>query len=168
MSLVEDILIVLSSYSGGYRLMRARMRGIPSRSARTYRNPMSDAVMRVTLSRLKRKGFVQNQKGEWHITKKGREHLSHVRTSFPNHTRLSRLGKQERQKNMIITFDIPEIDKYKRDWLRMELIGLGFEMLQKSVWFGPSPLPNEFAEALSTLKILPHLKFFEAKEADII
>ena len=45
---------------------------------------------------------------------------------------------------------------------------LGFEMLQRSVWLGPSPVPQEFIDSLRKLQILQYMKFFEAKEADII
>ena len=71
-------------------------------------------------------------------------------------------------KNMVIVFDIPEKHKHKRNWLRLELANLGFGLLQKSVWFGPAPLPKTFIRALDELKLLRHLKFFEARETEII
>ncbi len=168
MSFTDDLLVVLSSYSGGYRLMRARMRGdmrqfrgdVPNRSAERA----SDATMRVTLSRLKKRGLIENRKGEWKITKWGRKYLADKRV-FPNHAEKT---AAHTQKNIIISFDIPEKQRKERHWLRTELVILGFIMLQKSVWFGPSPLPDAFVESLKNLKILPHIKFFEAKESDII
>ena len=69
---------------------------------------------------------------------------------------------------MIVAFDIPERFKKERHWLRGELRGLGFEMLQKSVWFGSAPLPIGFVETLGTLRLLEFIKFFDAKEADIV
>ncbi|MDO8664139.1 MAG: hypothetical protein Q7K44_01100 [Candidatus Liptonbacteria bacterium] len=166
---VDDILIVLSSYSGGYRLMRARMRGStwrPKVGGTPYNfQDAPDAIMRVTLSRLKRKGYVENKKGIWQITKAGREHLLKKVSFFPPHSR--RIVKAE-FKNIIISFDIPETHKKKRNWLRIELLCLGFEMLQRSVWLGPAPLPKEFIDSLHKLQILPYIKFFEAKETDII
>ena len=50
---------------------------------------------------------------------------------------------------MIVIFDIPEIRKNKRNWLRGDLMALGFMQLQKSVWFGPAPLPKKFIEYLN-------------------
>ncbi len=69
---------------------------------------------------------------------------------------------------MIISFDIPETKHSLRDKLRSDLMALGFVMLQKSLWFGPGPLPEEFLEELDHARILKCLKFFEAREADIV
>ncbi len=69
---------------------------------------------------------------------------------------------------MIIAFDIPESKRKSRYQLRIELVSLGFKMLQKSVWLGPAPLPKEILEHLKNMDILPHLKFFEVKEKDIV
>ena len=125
----------------------------------------SDATMRVTLSRLKRKGYVDNKKGIWQITKAGCTHLSDKTSSFPAHSR--KIVKRE-LKSIVISFDIPETHRKKRNWLRIELLRLGFEMLQRSVWLGSAPLPKEFIDSLGKLQILPYIKFFEAKETDII
>ena len=107
MSATDDFLIILSSYSGGYRLMRARMRGdtrqfhsgIPDRSAERA----SDATMRVTLSRLKKRGLIENKKGVWSITKWGREYLAD-KNIFPRH---AQKHIAHGTKNLILSFDIP-------------------------------------------------------------
>ena len=69
---------------------------------------------------------------------------------------------------MVITFDIPETQRKRRDWLRAELSALGFVPLQKSVWFGPAPLPKDFTNTLVDFDVLEFMKFFEAKEYEII
>ena len=149
--------------------MRARMRGStwkPKRGETSHNfQEASDATMRVTLSRLKRRGYVENKKGIWQITKMGRACLLKKASFLPMHSR--RVVKSQ-HKNIIISFDIPETHKKKRNWLRIELLYLGFEMLQRSVWLGPSPVPQEFIDSLRKLQILQYMKFFEAKEADII
>ena len=149
--------------------MRARMKGRTWQSSvktsRDFRDA-SDATMRVTLSRLKRKGYVENKKRIWQITKAGRAYLAKKSYSlFPTHSK--RIAKRE-PKSIVVSFDIPEACKNKRDWLRIELLCLGFEMLQRSVWVGPSPLPQEFADSLRKLQLLQYMKFFEAKETDIV
>lgn len=167
MGSADELLTIISSYSGGYRLMRAKIHGYHSgmQSFSSHYKKASDGAVRVTLSRLKQKGFVKNKRGIWEITKNGRAYLSRKLYFLPHH---SQKISEKRAKNIIISFDIPEKYKHKRNWLRTELMCLGFEMLQKSVWFGPAPLPDEFGESLRELDILPHLKFFEAKETDII
>ena len=72
------------------------------------------------------------------------------------------------KRNMIVIFDIPEIRKKQRNWLRGDLMALGFIMLQKSVWLGPSPLPKEFISYLNETNILQYLKFFKVAEEDVV
>ena len=165
MSFVEDLVSVLSSYHGGYRLMRRRIRGY-----RDYRIPQSvletpTASVRVVLSRLKKRGLVQNENGLWRITQKGRIYLSTKLFSI-RHTQ--KRDSVRKSKNMIIAFDIPERKRRGRNWLRVELKNLGFEILQKSVWFGPSPLPKEFITSLKELRILKFVKFFKAEEWEVV
>ena len=163
MSLVEDLLKVLSSYNGGYKLMRRRMAGYTGPLLSDKFSKTSESTLRVTLSRLKRKGLVDNQGGAWRITKRGTVHLAD-KINFHN---VYDRGRQA-SKSMMVAFDIPERHKRKRVWLRLELKNLGFEMLQKSLWFGPAPLPKEFIKAVNDLNLLNFIKFFEVKEADII
>ena len=69
---------------------------------------------------------------------------------------------------MIVAFDIPEREKRKRGWLRRELANLGFEMLQKSIWLGPSPVPKDFIQSLRDAELLGYIKFFRAHETEIV
>lgn len=142
--------------------MRDRIHGYYKGSKKSARLKLSDASIRVTLHRLRKKGFVENKNRVWQITKMGRRYLSQI---FPSH---SRIPTRKDSKSIVVVFDIPEVNRKKRDWLRRELICLGFEMLQRSVWFGPAPLPAEFVDSLQKLQFLKHVKFFDAKEADII
>jgi len=172
MGLTHDLLTVLSSYSGGYRLLRARMGSglaISDRYDHSSISKDSNASLRVTLSRLETKGFVERKRGIWHITKEGVAYLARKKTLLlPSHTPHGAVTDKKKPKRLIVMFDVPETQRHKRDWLRFELLGLGFVMLQKSAWLGPAPLPREFVKSVNELKLLPYLKFFEAKEADIV
>lgn len=162
MSFVDDLLVILSDYHDGYRLMRRRIRGDYRDFPKRLRE-VSDNTLRVTLSRLKAKGMVRrNERGIWGVTEKG---LSYGKKRF---SRRARDFSRPRKRNMIIAFDVPESYRGGRDWLRIELRSLGFEMLQKSVWFGPGPLPKDFLETLQDIKVLKFVKFFEVKEQDVI
>ncbi len=168
MGLTDDILTILFSYHDGYRLMRRKLSGAsPFSDGRIYRGfeDASDSAIRVTLSRLKKRGFVENKKGIWRLTKAGRGYFANKISLFPTH---SEKTAKRNPKSIVISFDVPEIHKKKRDWLRAELLCLGFEMLQKSLWLGPAPLPEQFVESLRKLQLFPYIKFFEAKEAEII
>ena len=76
-------------------------------------------------------------------------------------------SKTKQIKTTMVIFDIPEKKRKYRDWLRHELVGFGFELVQKSVWFGPT-LPKEFIIYLQKEKILQYIKFFKATEDDLI
>lgn len=66
--------------------------------------------------------------------------------------------KKDAPKNLIIMYDIPHVMKKERDWFRRHLIKFGYVMIQKSVWVGPSPLPQEFLSYLKEIKIKDKLK----------
>ena len=163
MSLVEDLLTVLSSYHEGYKLMRRRMAGYTGPTLSDKFDKTSESTLRVTLSRLKKRGLVDNHDGVWKITKRGSIYLAD-KINFHN----VYYGRRQAPKGMIVAFDIPEHHKRKRVWLRRELKNLGFGILQKSIWFGPAPLPKEFIKTLDDLNLLEFIKIFEAKETDII
>lgn len=169
MAFADDILTILFNYSAGYKLMRQSLRGTNrfSASAKSSQRLKSNQTFYLTLSRLKKRGLVTKNNEVWKITDKGKEYFREKLARFlPQHrkTTVSSLSR----KNMIIAFDIPEKYRRKRDWLRIELSLLKFSPIQKSVWFGPAPIPKDFIENLHMLKILEYLKFFEVKEKDII
>ena len=68
---------------------------------------------------------------------------------------------------MIVAFDVPERKRSQRDWLRAELKILGFIQLQKSVWFGPAPLPKTFILAVRDIHLLQYIKFYRANEYEV-
>lgn len=102
------------------------------------------------LSQMKRQGLVERTARKeksgwcWRLTARGRAALrSREADVFP---------KSDGRKRLVC-FDIPERDRAKRRWLRAELIACGYRPLQKSVWVGETPLPQEFAETLDALDL---------------
>ena len=57
----------------------------------------------------------------------------------------------------LIIFDIPENIKHYRDWIRYQLVAMGFSMLQKSVWIGDYQIPSDFIHDLRELNLLRHI-----------
>ncbi|MFH0806525.1 MAG: hypothetical protein V1885_02270 [Candidatus Brennerbacteria bacterium] len=168
MSFTDDLLTILTSYSGGYHVMRRRIHGLPSyKGSYETKREIKESTLRATLSRLRTLDLVESKKGIWSVTEKGRRYLRGKKfRMMRSHGKYSSFVTK-RKRNMIIAFDIPEPDKKKRDWLRVELRCLGFVPIQKSVWFGPAPLPEKFLASLSELALLPFVKFFSATEKDI-
>ncbi|MDP3766999.1 MAG: hypothetical protein Q8S13_03210, partial [Dehalococcoidia bacterium] len=63
----------------------------------------------------------------------------------------------------IVVFDIPERERKKRDTLRLELMAAGFMPLQKSVWCGGRPLPQDFLELIDALRLRPYVHVFSVR-----
>lgn len=163
MNFTKELLTILGSRREGYRVKPWRISGY---SDSKISGPVAEApgaTVRVVLSRLKKRGLVENREGIWRITEQGKEYLSHNLFHPSRET-----PPDKRPKNMIVSFDIPERHRKKRDWLRVELRNLGFEMLQRSVWFGRAPLPEDFIHRLKILHILGFIKFFKSEEWDIV
>jgi len=169
MGLGNDLLTILSSYSGGYRLMRQRINGYYGASrGKLGKNvkELKDDTLRKTLSRLKARGLVENSDRIWKITQKGKDYEAR-RIDYPSRRIFHKIHSRQ-ERNMIVAFDIPEEKRRARDWLRFELRLLDFKPLQKSVWIGPAPLPSEFVKSLSDLNLIRFVKFFRATEVDIV
>jgi len=61
-------------------------------------------------------------------------------------------------KNLIVMYDIPHELKKERDWFRRHLKKFNYVMIQKSVWVGPSPLPKDFLEYVTSIGLRKKLK----------
>lgn len=57
----------------------------------------------------------------------------------------------------LLMFDIPEDERKKRDRLRVQLIAVGFKPLQKSVWIGGCPLPEDLLKEWDTLGLTSYI-----------
>lgn len=158
MSIVQEILKAVSNYPGGYSLLYDII----------YENkdkPKNKQSIKTTLSRLKKQGLLINKSGIWNITDEGKNLLKEKKSSIIKFKK--KKPPQGIKKTMIVIFDIPEKKRIYRDWLRNELFCFGYELVQKSVWFGPA-LPKEFVEYLEKEKIIQYIKFFKVTESDLI
>lgn len=110
------------------------------------------------VSRLKQDGLLFKDKDKQiSLTPKGKEKIKKLKSKLPN----TRFEKNKSLKVVIVSFDIPEIYRRERGWLRDALKFLDYEMVHKSTWVGKTKLPEEFIKCLSDLKILDCVKIFE-------
>lgn len=120
---------------------------------------VSPPTLSAILSRLKKQGLVErvgnNRNSSWSITKKG---LQKIR-----HEYLDDALKKDDIARLVI-FDIPERERKKRDIVRAELVGCGFEKLQKSVWIGYNPLPKSFIDSLDNLNLRGKVHIFSIRD----
>lgn len=114
---------------------------------------------------LKQSGLIEeeqkNNKRFFILTKKGKEKLAYLKEQNKRRLPETVYLKEENNKFVIVVFDIPELEKRKREWLRAVLINLGFKMLQKSVWMGKVKIPKEFLEDLFKMKLVDFVEIFE-------
>ncbi|HDH31743.1 MAG TPA: CRISPR-associated endonuclease Cas2 [Candidatus Wolfebacteria bacterium] len=95
------------------------------------------------------------------ITKKGRDKLLLLINKNKKMLPAASYQKEKSDKFIIITFDIPETEKTKREWLRVVIKNLGFKMIQKSVWIGQIKIPKEFLDDLLKLRLVDFIEIFE-------
>ncbi len=120
---------------------------------------MNERSFRVMLSRLKKDGLVESGGwGLWRLTKKGRDLARGAEDRADSYFRARTLSQE--RKNTIVIFDVPESRRKLRDYLRAELMMLGYEQLQKSVWIGGGPLPGAFMDFVREKNLMNTMHIF--------
>lgn len=120
------------------------------------------------LSRLKKDGLVerlgQTRSAQWHLTDKGKQHLEEGHMAFSNHAEI----RKEDGVGRLVIFDIPEQERKKRDRIRYELVCANFQQLQKSVWIGYCPLPQDFLLLLDEFHLKGKVHIFSIRNEGTI
>lgn len=118
--------------------------------------------IQVSLSRLNKKGYLDNSPSGWSLTKKGKL-LANKTLLF---SYIPSPFNKNPPSNTIISFDIPGPKRLTRDWLRNQIKIFGYKMLQQSLWLGPGPFPNDFLKRLNDLEIRDNIKIFPIKKKE--
>ena len=155
-SLEVDILAELFKPMFRYKGISLNMLGLPS-----YRQN-SKKVYGNAFRRLKDKEYIEYRGDFMFPTKKGKEYLKKKQNSL---SIFSCPFKKDEPKVLLVMFDIPERNKAQRDWFRFQLKRFDYQMIQRSVWVGPSPLPKEFMEYLEEIKLKNCIKTFKLARA---
>lgn len=120
------------------------------------------------LYKLKKEGLITEKGDGLKLTFQGRRKLDILRKKLTARLPVKDYPKEKDDKFKIIIFDIPESQRHKRAWLRSVLISLDFSLLQKSVWFGKSKIPQDLIEDLEKLELLPFVEIFEVSKTGSI
>ena len=156
MTLIYDILDAINKTSLPYKGVQVNILGIPKFKSRSY------GSMHFMLSYMKKGGLaVYGDKG-WHLTPAGRNYMKRKEDSL---RQFEHNFTKKSPKNLIVMFDVPETKKAEREWLRWHLKKFNYEMIQKSVWVGPSPLPKEFMDYISKIGLKDSIKTFKLARA---
>jgi len=116
---------------------------------------------------LKRDGLVEDKNKFLKLTNVGLAKIGQL-SKLVLHRDLplvSTYKKQPAPSLKIISYDVPEKFRKKRDWLRSALKFLGFQMAHQSMWYGKMILPKNFVEDLERLELLPFVKIFSVNKS---
>ena len=121
-----------------------------------------EATLRVNFSRLLKLGLIEKSKKEkiYCLTEKGEELVLYIQNRY------SILEKPWDGKIRLVVFDISEKEKWLRDWLRRELLLMQFKPLQKSLYIGKYPLPEELYQEIIKNKLFENVYVFTIEKVD--
>ena len=124
---------------------------------------LKKATVSTVLWRLKREGLVAyagaKKTAQWRLTEKGKVALADMRDEAQRQPLIPKSDGVAR----LVIFDVPERERDKRDMIRAELIGSGFSQLQKSVWIGHHPLPQDFIRMVEDIEASDHVHIFSVR-----
>lgn len=135
-----------------YKGMRVNLLGVP----RPWKQ--NTASFQSTVYRLRKNRLIDLKHDKWFITESGKKYLLKRRKLLPQ---FDSPFKKTSPKNLLLMFDIPKEKESERKWFRLHLKKFNYRMIQKSVWVGPSPLPEEFVSYLKKIKLSPCIKTFK-------
>ena len=119
----------------------------------------SKKTLSVIISRLKYDGLINKTKrGTFHITPKGEKYLIKKSQNL-SRQKIYSVNKKSND-TILVIFDVPEKQRAKRDWLRFHLVRFGFRMLQHSVWYGKTEIPEDFIKDLDYHSMLSYVHIF--------
>ncbi|MCX6756149.1 MAG: CRISPR-associated endonuclease Cas2 [Candidatus Nomurabacteria bacterium] len=157
MSIEKEILKYLSDNKNRktikYKGMRTGFLGLPDFEYYKHQTLASRC------SGLKSKGYIKELNGLYFITQEGEKFLKSKDKSIFKKFSIEKTDKDP--KDLLIIYDIPDNQTSARNWFRRELRQFHFIMIQRSVWVGPSPLPEDFKKYVKEIKLNENFKTFK-------
>ena len=152
MTIVEDILTELWNTELNYKGMRVNIFGIPRFKKYTKRS------VEMTINRLVRNDIIKKELTGLVLSKNGKLYVEKKLDSLKHFSPVKNVSSK---KDLLVMFDVPTEKKAEREWFRRHLKKFGYEMIQQSVWVGPSPLPKDFLGYLKEIKLQDCIKTFK-------
>ena len=156
--------------SAGYGASAGRFQYVAAQKGRAHARADAEKQRHqryyALLYKLKKQGLINQDKkraGFFVRTKTGAKKLLALKANLTESLPTPRRYQQEKNGHrlLIVTFDVPEHSRRKRDWLRGALRTFGMQMIQKSVWAGKIKLPEKFLEDLRRYSIHDYVEIFE-------
>lgn len=159
----EIVDIMTSGYNESYKKMRRKI----SRAADYSESKVKGGEVKKqkqtvysALNRLKRQGLAEKKDNGWHLTRLGSEKSKFLRAKLGENNYKSKKADGI----VIVIFDVPEKERWKRNWLRSVLDNMGFKLLQNSVWIGKRRIANDFLDDLKVLNIASYVEIFSVNK----
>jgi hypothetical protein len=152
LSIGDKILKLLFEPTHRYKGMSVSMFGIPTIF------PYKKQSINNTIYKLNKGRYITKNDKYICLLPKGRKYIENKKARLVT---FDSPYKKESPKNLLVMFDIPEVKKAEREWFRFHLRQFGYEMIQKSVWVGPSPLPKDFLKYLKEINLKDCIKSFK-------
>ena len=151
MGIGNKILEMLNTPTLRYKGMAVNLFGLP-----VFKNYKKNSIHHA-LTRLQNKNYVVFEGSSWKLNENGKNYLKKRKARLQV---FESTFKKEAARNLLVIFDITEIRKAEREWFRFHLRKFNYIMVQRSVWVGPSPLPEEFLDYLKHIKLTDSIKTF--------
>ncbi len=115
--------------------------------------------------KLKSQGLLKveehGEKSFFSMTAKGKLRLAALDVRLKNRLPVITYSPSKSERPVIVSFDIPEKLRSKRDWVREVLKHLGLRMVHQSVWIGMMKIPKELLDDLREMNLLEYIEIFE-------
>jgi DNA-binding transcriptional regulator PaaX len=114
---------------------------------------ISSSTIRTTYYRAQKQNYISiDESGSPHITSVGHRRLTPY------------VPKKLKGAKLLVTFDIPENQRYKRSQLRLVLVELNFHQIQQSVWISDYDGTEILKQEIDFLNIENDVVIYEARE----
>ena len=111
-------------------------------------------------SKLKSQGLIaENPSNQVILSNKGKKKLDELKKN--KILEKNSYQKQDGDKVIIVSYDLPTVFNRERGILRDILKALGFQMIHKSVWVGKIKIPKKFVLAVEKMGILKFIEILE-------
>ncbi|MEA3295911.1 MAG: hypothetical protein U9Q27_02105 [Patescibacteria group bacterium] len=138
----------------GFQIMKAMF-------GHNKRKKFDKKIIKVNISRLEKQGLIRKTENKkFQLTAEGEEMIAYIKNRY------SILNKKWDKKIRVVVFDIPERERHFRKWFRTELGLLLFKQLQKSVYVGKYPIPDDLYQDIIKNKFFNNIHIFTINEAD--
>ncbi|MBP9821417.1 MAG: hypothetical protein KBC98_00825 [Candidatus Pacebacteria bacterium] len=112
----------------------------------------SKKTVGIALTRLHKQGYIQATQDGWTLTPHGKNKAQEQKEW--------QAPSSNSKESLLVCFDIPENQREYRDWLRGQLKLFNYQMVQRSIWRGPGPLPPGFYAYLKEMEIFEMVHVF--------